>query len=264
MSDERLPDDLRALIAQERATPALSSEASARIAERLASTLALPPLPAPPPTASSVLGSSTRSAASHAPSAITTASAWTAGKLVPIALAFVLGGATGAVITARVMESTPARTAPIEQAQPRVAPVAPIVKPERVPVERAPASPGVEPPMPSDVAPLASKPEATAPERVETDRELRAERELIALARRALAQGHADDALAALERHDRRFPKGRLAEERDSLRVPALVMLGRRNDAAERAAQFRTRHPNSLFAPVVDSALHSAPPETNP
>lgn len=259
MTDEQLPDDLRALIAKERASTSLTSEASARIAERLSSTLALSPLPvpAPAPPAGSAAGAS--GAASHAPAAIATTSAWTAAKLAPIALAFVLGGASGAVITARVLKSevAPAALQPAHPEPPReqaVAPAPPVIP---APIE-TPAAPGVEPPV---IAAPPHKPEAVAaPDRAETDRDLRAERELIALARRALAEGHAADALAALERHDRRFARGRLAEERDSLRVPALVMLGRVSDASARAAQFHTRYPSSLFAPVVDSALHGAEP----
>jgi hypothetical protein len=260
MTDEQLPDDLRALIAKERASSTLTSEASARIAERLSSTLALPALPVPSPSAgasSSTAASGASGVASHAPSAIATTSAWTTAKLAPIALAFALGGASGAMITARVLESNAARTAPSEPAQ--LVPE-PVRTPEPVAIPQ-PAAPGLEPPV--IVAPD-RKPVAASSDRAETDRDLRAERELIELARRALAQGHAGDALAALERHDRRFAKGRLAEERDSLRVPALVMLGRRDDAAARAAQFHARFPSSLFAPVVDSALQSAAPDTNP
>ena len=70
----------------------------------------------------------------------------------------------------------------------------------------------------------------------------------------ALARGSAADALAALEVHAREFPDGRLAEERDALRIHALASSGRREEAATRARAFRATYPSSIFLPVVDRA----------
>jgi pimeloyl-ACP methyl ester carboxylesterase len=68
-----------------------------------------------------------------------------------------------------------------------------------------------------------------------------------------------DEALAALERHARRFVRGRLAEERESLRVPTLVMLGRSDEARRAAARFHARFPSSLCAPVVERPVEAIP-----
>ena len=261
MSDQ-LPDELRELIARERESSSLSSDAAARIAERLSGTLAVPVAPPDPFAAASSVAAP---AATQAIATATVATTWTAAKLAPIALAFLIGGVSGSAITARVMH--------VERA--------PVVA-EPPPVTPAPAPRPAPPPPPADVAVIAPEPAAgvaapgleppraaqpagkvgaaqTAPDPNAIDRELRAERELLELARRAIARGHAEDALAALTKHDRRFAKGRLAEERDSLRVPALVMLGRHDEAMQRAQQFRTRYPTSLFGPVVERAVQGMP-----
>jgi len=91
------------------------------------------------------------------------------------------------------------------------------------------------------------------------DQGLAAERNLIEIARTALARGRIDGALATLHRHSRRFAKGQLAEERDSLYVQALVAKGDFAQARERATRFRRQHPSSLFQPAVDQALQSIP-----
>jgi hypothetical protein len=59
----------------------------------------------------------------------------------------------------------------------------------------------------------------------------------------------------ACDAHSRKFPTGQLAEERESLAIRALVLLGRRDEAASRATQFKARYPNSLLSDVVDAAL---------
>jgi outer membrane protein assembly factor BamD (BamD/ComL family) len=91
------------------------------------------------------------------------------------------------------------------------------------------------------------------------DEGLAAERNLIEMARTALARGRIDGALATLHRHARRFAKGQLAEERDSLFVQTLVAKGDFAQARERATRFRRQHPSSLFQPAVDQALQSIP-----
>lgn len=91
------------------------------------------------------------------------------------------------------------------------------------------------------------------------DAGLAAERNLIEIARTALARGRIDGALATLHRHARRFAKGQLAEERDSLYVQALVAKGDFVQARDRATRFRLKHPSSLFQPAVDQALRSIP-----
>jgi hypothetical protein len=91
------------------------------------------------------------------------------------------------------------------------------------------------------------------------DRGLAAERKLVEMARTALMRGQTEGALAALARHVRQFPRGQLAEERDSLYVQTLVARGEHARARARGKRFHLEHPHSLFAPVVDQALRSIP-----
>ena len=45
--------------------------------------------------------------------------------------------------------------------------------------------------------------------------------------------------------HGRRFPNGRLAEERDALRAKALIGAGREKEADQAASTFEARYPRS-------------------
>jgi hypothetical protein len=58
--------------------------------------------------------------------------------------------------------------------------------------------------------------------------------------------------LPPIVEHARRFKNGRLAEEREALRVKALVGLGRTHDARRAAAAFEARFPNSVLLPAVN------------
>ena len=66
-------------------------------------------------------------------------------------------------------------------------------------------------------------------------------------------------ALEAIEGHARKFPKGQLLEERDSLWVQALVNAGKFDEARLRAAEFRASFPDSMLLPAVEAALASIP-----
>jgi hypothetical protein len=128
------------------------------------------------------------------------------------------------------------------------------------------ALPSLEPPAPTTVrAPVVAPVVPTVVARTappspppvsieERDDGLAAERALLDVARTGVARGQS---AAALDRHARRFPRGRLTEERDSLRVQCLVQLGRADDARREAAQFHRRHPNSLLGPAVDAAVRA-------
>ena len=81
--------------------------------------------------------------------------------------------------------------------------------------------------------------------------------ELRLLGRANLAYARADyaAALALLVEHSRRFPVGRLAEERDALRVRALVASGRTIEARRAADAFDKRFPRSVLRPRVEETL---------
>jgi hypothetical protein len=87
------------------------------------------------------------------------------------------------------------------------------------------------------------------------DGDLAAETRLVDTARSALAHRDFGAALEAATSHERRFPVGRLTEERDAIIVQALAGLHRGEEAKTRANAFRTRHPESFFLPIVDRAV---------
>jgi hypothetical protein len=82
---------------------------------------------------------------------------------------------------------------------------------------------------------------------------------LLRQARDAVARGDLAAALAPVAEHARRFPEGRLAEEREALRVRALTGLGRSDEARGAAAGFRARFPHSVLLPRVDEMLQAPP-----
>jgi hypothetical protein len=86
------------------------------------------------------------------------------------------------------------------------------------------------------------------------------ERSLVERGRAAIARRDAVSALEALSDHERTFPSGVLAEERDALRIQALALAGRGADARRRAREFAERHPNSVFLGRVDETVRALPP----
>jgi hypothetical protein len=73
---------------------------------------------------------------------------------------------------------------------------------------------------------------------------------LEAVARRDFASS-----LAAIAAHQRRFPAGQLAEEREALRVKALLGLGRVPEAVHAGALFRERFPHSALLGQIQDLL---------
>lgn len=78
-------------------------------------------------------------------------------------------------------------------------------------------------------------------------------------ARAAVARGEFAKAMRPIAEHARRFKEGRLAEEREALRVKALTGLGRIEEARRAAAAFASRFPRSPLLPVV-SQISSVTP----
>lgn len=83
---------------------------------------------------------------------------------------------------------------------------------------------------------------------------LAAEQALLEQARAAVATDAAA-ARAPLTEHERRFPRGQLAEEREALLVLALARAGETTAARKRADRFFERWPSSLHAAMVHAAL---------
>jgi hypothetical protein len=82
---------------------------------------------------------------------------------------------------------------------------------------------------------------------------------LLERARSAVASGEFSTALGAIAEHQRRFPAGRLQEEREALRVKTLVALGRKDEARRVAERFRSRFPRSVLLPRIEAAIGPPP-----
>jgi hypothetical protein len=128
-----------------------------------------------------------------------------------------------------------------------------------VPAEEAPA------PEHERVAPVPadSKADSKAPPRRSSNDDASdsyvLELRVLQRARTAVARSEFSSALEATLDHQRRFPAGRLVEEREALRIKALAGLGR-NDEAERAAgRFRDRFPRSVLTPRVEETARRDP-----
>jgi hypothetical protein len=85
------------------------------------------------------------------------------------------------------------------------------------------------------------------------------EQALLDPARASLAHGDGAGALARLALHERRFPNGALAQEREAMTIRALVLTGDRDRARARAAAFRSRYPGSLLWPMIAASLDASP-----
>jgi len=147
-------------------------------------------------------------------------------------LCLVSTAATAAVIEfrARLIK------APEQRVEPVAAVVAPPVAVRRVAtLAQAPALPVAEP----------------QPRRVAPSDAVRDELRLLKQARAAVSHQDYAAALRFVSEHTRRFKGGRLAEEREALRVSSLAGLGRTDEARRAAAAFQVRFPRSVLLEAV-------------
>jgi hypothetical protein len=251
---EPLDPELRALIAADEHGQAMPHAVRARLGRRLNLSISLAAPFAGPDT------SATEPAAQVAKQVTSAALAKKAWLLA--AGAFVLGAGAGASVTATLYTPSPApvatpMTTPMKEDAPHLPlPVQPEpslpppehLEPVHSPVETRPVAPA-----------HAAKREATESSVAPRDELLSEERSLVEMVRSALVRGDADGALRAVQLHARRFPQGRLKEERDSLWIQALVRAGKLAEARERARLFRAHYPQSLLLPLVENALSSLP-----
>jgi hypothetical protein len=225
--DDDFDPELADLLREEAARPLPDEAVKAAVRSELGSILAGPPMgpvPAAPITR---------------PSPVLPA----AGKLL---VAMLVGGVIGAGIHAKLAapsvvdrhREVTLPSAVIAPAESASGPVVPVVSPLQ---------------LPSVPNASSSTAHASASPRAEGD--LAAERRILEIGRTALGRGDGPAAIAALDRHAREYPRGQLVEEREAMAVQALVMAGRNKEAAERAARFRRRFPDSPFARNVDEAL---------
>jgi hypothetical protein len=253
VSDELrpLPPEIAALLSDERNALPPSAEARSRVRGRLQATLG-----------AAVIGAAATAGSVATPAAAATLA--TTGKLTavagkPLALALAVkitiavcgAGAVGATAYLARRSLAPRAVAPTAVVPAAVAPAAPSV----------PLPPPSPLPLPStsSPSPLTSPSTSTSTSTSTISQpvahgSLKEERALLGRAQAALGDDDAAGAMAAVERHARRFPDGQLAEERDSLRVRALAAAGDRDEARRRAGEFARRYPRSLFLPSVRAA----------
>ncbi len=196
-----------------------------------------------------------------------------------------VGAVLGAALTAYVVKSPAARSTATAArkavtagvlATPRTAPgataVVPVPMPMPMPMAEATA-PEERPAAPaehavvirttpihhehaaatSEAPPLAAAPHAE--DVVRAGGALAAEQALLDPARAELARGDGSGALARLELHERRFPSGALAQEREAMTIRALGLTGDRDRARSRASTFRAHYPDSLLWPMIQATL---------
>jgi hypothetical protein len=106
------------------------------------------------------------------------------------------------------------------------------------------------------IAPHATAP---APSTRDADLELAIERDLLQRARTDFRAGRLSEALQPLEEHARRFPRGRLEEERAALRIQTLARLGASQRARDLAGEFAAKFPESPLLGSVRAAIGTAP-----
>ncbi|HVY26640.1 MAG TPA: hypothetical protein VHB79_08800 [Polyangiaceae bacterium] len=117
------------------------------------------------------------------------------------------------------------------------------------------ADAGSQPPSVVDVV---LSPAVAAPSTMAAKSTLVVERDLLDRARRQLASDEPARALAFLEQHAQRFPRGQLSEEREAMWVNVLALLGRSGEAKARGEAFEARFPNSLMGSSVRAAVRAA------
>lgn len=232
---EPLQRDVREALAVERAAVSGPDDAKARVFNRVASTVGQV-------SASTDSGSRGESGTGNqAPSARGRAPWWTSPRW-HIAT-FALGSLAGGLGWRATHAPPPPRVVHVEPAPRRESAPPPTVHAEESPpLSAAPTSA-------SGTAPAAATPRDS----------LAAERALLDIAQSAFGRGESDEALAALARHEARFPAGQLAEEREALAVRSLVLGGHTSEARARAARFRKRYPTSVMLPAVEASLGDSP-----
>ena len=159
-----------------------------------------------------------------------------------VLLAFAAGGAA-AMIHSRAMPAGALAVAPVRSAEKSFAPPPPLAP---APLE-APAAPRVTAARPRPFHRALSPQESYAAE--------------LALLRRAQSdytRHDFADALVLAAEHARRFPTGRLAEEREALRVRSLMGASRGDEARRVLAAFARRFPRSVLLPRLREAARTA------
>jgi hypothetical protein len=243
-----LEDDIRALLERAAGLEATSADVRARVFARVAGHVGPPGGGGPSGPAR---GSSR--AAPNVPRA------GLLRRMLPLAASFALGAGAGAAamrgadVRAPASRETTPRTVDLETPAPAMSVVAdPVVvapAPERTaPPAYARRRGGYEPLLVP--APATSARSAAVP-----GEQLARERVLLDAARGALERQDGEAVLAAADEHERMYPNGMLAQEREAMAVRALVLLDRPDEARARVQRFRARFPDSVLLPAMSAAV---------
>ncbi len=262
MSDELEPLDFLAedLFRAERdhlapVDPARSARIYAKIAETVAFTPPVIDASRAPTAPTAPTDPAAPTTAPNAP----VATGLTAKALAPWVLSAFFGGVVTGILAGGVVDSPK----PSTLVPPVVTTIVDPAPNESKPLLQVGPSASVMRAPPATVTVSGSAPKPSSPQPTSSadtnpqtlDKSLTAERALVERARVALSRHQGTMALDALAEHETTFPRGRLVEEREALRVRALVDAGRRSEAEAKARAFRARWPNSVFLSAVDLAI---------
>jgi hypothetical protein len=237
--DQPISPEVRALLDRERAIPPQSAAVRARAMARARAALL-----------------TRESAALVAQPRATPRGRWAAAAAVVCVASAALAAAAYVVH---------ARHAPSPAAPPAVRPLEVTPTPLRPPVAAEPIAGARPTPMapPGSVgATTDARPapvRASGAPRLSQADAIRAELRLLRQARAAVGREDFAAALTPIAEHARRFKDGRMAEEREALRVKALAGLGRTEEARRAAASFRANFPHSVLVPAVGRMPASEP-----
>jgi hypothetical protein len=260
-SQDPFPPELTALLELERRSHPTDEKLKAEVLDHLEMAIALagpagggPAMPDAAPHAPNAVSNAAPSAIPHA--AVKAGASVGAKKLIGVGLAaLAVGGAAGSASTAVLLQrSEPPVATPVLTAS-RLPPSAPVVDMGA----SAPSSDGGSDTALPPTVPVAPRTTAPASSVAATRGDLAKERELLDVARAAIARGRPEDAIAAAKEHARKWPRGYLEEEREVILIQALAAIGKHQEAEARATRFRNTFPRSMLMPVVDAALGGSP-----
>jgi hypothetical protein len=225
-TDPRPPHpELEALLERARVIPPVSDVVRARALARARATASA----ASPPTAEHAVPERARRSSFAMAAAI--------------AFFALIAGGTAAALFRRA----PAPATPPPPAAPRALPRLVVSVPERA------APPVVVAPQPIAVAKIRHQSRPPTPQE-----SYAAELDLLRHAQAAYANRDFPNALILVAEHGRRFPNGRLAEEREALRVRSLASSGHRSEARSAVDAFANRFPRSVLLPRLREAVGTA------
>lgn len=180
------------------------------------------------------------------------------------AIAFLTGAGAGAGLYAwakphAALSTAEARDPAVSDARAPIAAATALPAPAPDPSVMAASAQAAPTEPPSAQPKSAAAPRASASSSSSSDARGERERALLERASAAIGGGRGAEALALAERHAETYPQSALGQEREVIAIQALALVGRREEARQRARRFRAAHPESPLAPAMDAALGTSP-----